>query len=237
MDATDDASLDALADPRLEQSYEDAFRAFEARGNARPGIAITCPCDDPYSWFGRAHSPDRAIVKRIVAAARASLQCAEEILEGKHDLDQFGTLFRTPTDGVYHLALDLDSSATPRVRKLKKGFMRSGAPAGRLDTSLVGFNPAEKLFEALVEELGEEAWFMYDTFGGSCIYVGWRPRAFNVRPFSIKGMRFSEPKVDTGELQPNRREMVDAMLRLGDGIILKVRHLQPDDVFPESLTS
>lgn len=234
MNVSEGASSGTLTDNRTEEAYEEAFRVFESRGNKRPGIALTCPSEDPFSWFHRSHSPDRSIVKRMVAAARASLDCGEGVLAGRHGVSRFGMMFRTPVEGVYHLALDLRPSATPRARKLKKGFMRCKGPAAGTEKSYVGFDPAEMLLEKLVSELNEEAWFMLDSFGGACINVGWKPRALKPRAFSIKAMRFSVPDVETGMLEPNRKEIVDVMMRLGDGVISGVRYLQADDSLPDS---
>lgn len=234
MDVSEGAVSDSLADHRTEEAYEEAFRVFEAQGNARPGIALTCPIEDPFAWFHRSHSPDRSIVKRMVAAARASLDCGEGILAAKHEASRFRMMFLTPVEGVYHLALHLDPSVTPRAQKLKKGFMRSKGHVSGMDSSFVDFDPVEMLLEKLESELNEEAWFMLDSFGGSCINVGWRPRAFKPRPFSIKAMRFSVPNVETGMLEPNRKEMVEVMLRIGDGVISGVRYLQSDEALPDS---
>lgn len=208
-DDEDKVESELLTDTRQEAQYSSAFLEFERKG--RPPLAITVDMARPYDWFNRTHLPPAPIAQRVIATARAALVLFDDVLSGNKPSSALNTLlFRTPIRDVYHIALDL-----------------------RPHLSKPGMQPAERLRESLTAELGDEAWFMRDVFGkGNVIYVGWRPRAFKKRPFSVKGMQFAAP--EGAALVPDRNLMLQEIRRLGHGLIKDVRFLQKDEAFPES---
>lgn len=209
-------------DRRKLGEYEEAFQVFEQLENPRPAMGLVCPCEDKFSWFEKENCPEVVIRNRIVAAASASLRCIDDVLIGNASVSKLSTIFRTPKD-VFDLALDLDTMYTPRSKKLRKGPMKKSKPVCTLDESLVSFDPAHMLRSILVKELGSMALFILDTFGGSTIFVKWRSKAMKRRPFDVFDVGCCDPVEETGELEPNRRAMVDEIMKLGHGLVVEAR--------------
>jgi Nrap protein domain 6 len=61
--------------------------------------------------------------------------------------------------------------------------------------------------------------FLYDTYGGSRIFVVWRPAADAPVAFSLQSLPFMTPEGGSKRLVPNKAEMLACIRRLGGTMI------------------
>lgn len=174
--------------------------------------------DDAATWFPKKHCPERVIADRIVATARSTLGFIESHLQDAANGSSLQTIFEAPTD-VYDLILELDSTQTPFGQSTSKKRFRS-TPRSRSD--VVGLDPVQKLRDELEKRLGTFAVFLTENVGRAQIFVVWRPTASSDVKFSLKDAPFREPVDNEASLKPSREQLIEEMLQIGQGFVLKV---------------
>jgi U3 small nucleolar RNA-associated protein 22 len=207
---------------KAEELYEgslDQFARLSANGNMTLCVTSTLDADGEF-FSGKLHGPERAVLKRASAAARAALHYIDGQLlsDDVSSSDKWTCLFRTPISAFHHV-IAVDRAWVPRNPSLSRGPMYAGRPVARLDTALVGLDPVQRMVSELRRVLGRHAMFVWDVYGGSKIYLVWRPAAERVVPFSLTTLAFMEPVPDSKSLAPNKEEMLACIRRIGGGMI------------------
>lgn len=229
--ALDDGAMEVDADIQdgsrdsVKELFETTLERFASGADGKAAMRVVCCIDededDTEPWFGLGHGPEPVIVARICAASRVAIQHLDQCFES-HSADiGIASLFATPLD-AFDVVLHLDKAFVPRSLGLAKGALRSSRTVSRLDSSFVGLEPVERLLADLEKELGHMALFLVDTFGGDQICSVWRPAAKTAVKFSLRAAPYMTPCVESGELEPDRGQMISAMERIGHGFIRKV---------------
>lgn len=92
---------------------------------------------------------------------------------------------------------------------------------------IVGFNPVTHYITELKRHLSDYALFFYDRFGGTKIYLIWKPHTFDPKPMylsNVTGCKLTETASKSGK--PNIVFNVEAVLEdlyiLGDGLVTSI---------------
>jgi U3 small nucleolar RNA-associated protein 22 len=201
----------AAHDAAMENLFKDALDSYKRSSADRVHIHVANTYDVDGEWFqGKHHRPDRPALTRAAAAASTALHYIENLLAkgiAARDSLKLNVLFRTPVDG-FDGVISVQPAWAPRSTKLAAGPLYAGHHVPRLSSSLVGFDPVDRLLNALQRELGHFALFLCDKFGGRRIYVVWRPSASEKKPFSLQSVRFMTPVPGSQELEPSKAEMM-----------------------------
>jgi U3 small nucleolar RNA-associated protein 22 len=208
--------------------YECAIRACSrnSAGSGGSSMCVATTLDPEGSWFfSSSHGPERVILKRASAAASAALAFLDGTLSDSSRSAAniaWSALFRFPGGSFSH-TIALDRSWVPRSSlPLSRGHFYTSHTVSRLDVAIVSLDPVERLAGLLKQYLGGHAVFLYDLYGGSRIYIVWRPAAEAPIPFSLQLLPFMAPCAETNRLIPNKSEMICCVKRLGGAMIKSV---------------
>lgn len=235
-----DESVAADSGSEIGGLFDDALEGFRNRqanglmdsgGVGRPAVALCSSYDRTGSWFsGKGTGPERVILKRASMAASSALQFVERQIFGTQEArtaekgsspSSWEALFRTPESSFQHTIV-LNQSWAPRGGSTSEGPFASSRPVHRLrlDSIVVGLDPVERLAAMLKEVHGNHAIFLYDKFGGSRIFMAWRPSSGVQTEFSVKMLPFMTPLPKQGCLVPDKDGILSNVKRLG-GVMIK----------------
>lgn len=92
---------------------------------------------------------------------------------------------------------------------------------------IVGFNPVKHFLDTLKTHLHEVALFFYDRFGGTKIYLIWKPNAFDEETLNISDFtdwKLAKDKCKSGSYNTsfNAEAVLEDLYILGDGLVKSI---------------
>ncbi len=87
---------------------------------------------------------------------------------------------------------------------------------------IVDFDPVRSYVKQLKDAYGDFAMFFHDTFGGTEIYVLWKPKAFESRDFKVSQVNGRMPDINNKKLSTNVEAIIEDFSIIGQELIKSV---------------
>ncbi|CAN8074953.1 unnamed protein product [Agarophyton chilense] len=213
-------------DERIENDSRD-LRLSAQKRFAEDGCAMDVYCDldengEALGWFTRLHSPEAVIVRRIRDTAKASLGFLEKWLRdcGSNTID---TVFSPCTDD-FDVVFKLNTKHVPFHKSSTFGTFRVQGRSTSLHSWLVDFDPMAILLKDLSDRFGRYALFMMRMYGGTELFVVWRPTVFKPTKLSLREAPYRIPVENGKESKMNLsiKQLVSDIQRVGGDLITDV---------------
>ncbi|RWS09066.1 Nucleolar protein 6-like protein [Dinothrombium tinctorium] len=205
-----------------EQFHKDRFNY--------PPMFVSSPYDKKTSQF-TISSPITPVLRRLVAVAKASRKALNTGLDSSDTLN-YQVIFSPPPD-IYDVIIHLNPTQVSNFflaqnkKHLQKFEIKTlGQKTTANNMPIVDFNPLENYLSLLQETYNDIALFFYNKYGGTAVYVIWKPTAFEGK-CDIKSSNFCKAsEIATAGGSPRCDVNFEAVLEdfevLGNGIVKEV---------------
>uniref|UniRef100_A0A2R5L987 Nucleolar protein 6 n=1 Tax=Ornithodoros turicata TaxID=34597 RepID=A0A2R5L987_9ACAR len=209
-----------FADKLTKEKCAEVQSTFINSRSTLPAMFITTPFDGNHLSPWTRQAPTGQILCRLVALAKASLQVLEQQISCPVDID-VKQIFRAPLD-PYDVLIHLDEARIPNAYQgvdYSEGV--SVKPVLKLLFPVVGVDVVSCYVQALRDAYGDLALFFYDHYGGKCVGVLWKPKAFEPQPFKISAVP-GRMLNGEGKLIPNVEAILEDFGVIGQGLVASV---------------
>ncbi|XP_015788295.1 nucleolar protein 6 [Tetranychus urticae] len=210
---------------------------FKANRNELPSIFIATSFDKKKSMWTQ-EKPSIPIFQRLVFLANKCYNYLNDCIDTIDKAD-FQPLFHTSTK-IYDLTITLEKKHVPnfhlnlsfiRTNKISEKQLQSMTKTKDKESieyfPIVGFNPVKHYLDTLKAHLHNCAIFFYDRFGGTKLYLIWKPNAFDNETLNISDFtdwKLAAEKCKSGFYNTsfNAEAVLEDLYILGDGLVKSI---------------
>lgn len=201
---------------------------FQNNRNKLPVIFIATPYDGAHrdSTMWTKDKPTIQILYRVVLLAKECLNNIENLSSSFENTDKLKKLFR-PNIDMYDVVIHLKPEFCPKAYQrfdIVSGTILTkhhdyDATQGENAFPIVDFDPVKLYLKQLRDSYDEYALFFHDSYGGTEIYVLWKPKSFQPLDFKVSHINGRMLSSNGKQLIPNVEAIIDDFKIIGNDLV------------------